>query len=141
MKYRAFLIATALLISSCGSNIEKEEVYDYEIALNSHIEWKSIFEQDEDYYLVYFYSYYCRYCQELKQEILQYYLLEKEIIYFVDVTDLKDIYYTGGEEMIGVIDSEELKIKGTPTLIDIEWGAITDVCLGVNQIREKINGT
>lgn len=90
---RCFLIFCGLmLLNSCVSDnlsntFSLRSYNDYE---EYFIETEQIFNQEENDYLIYFFSMYCNACYDLKQKIFDY-IDNKHPLYFVDCSK-QDIY-------------------------------------------------
>lgn len=133
MKIRLLVLST--LLASCSpTNTSKPIIYDYDIV--SHIEWNDIFLQEATDYIVYFYSVSCGHCKELKGEIINYYFLEKEDMYFV----CTDTYVKLGNsiDLIGTNNVDDFYIFGTPFLIKLHNSEIISYYPGVAKIREYL---
>jgi len=96
--------------------------------------WDNIFKQTEKEYLVYFYSDYCGHCQNIKDEVLQFYCISKYKMYFVNATnDAK--FGSDVSSFVGINDPYEFFIPGTPFLTIIKDHALCEYYAGVNAIR------
>lgn len=115
-----------------------ESVLDYSIVETS-ISWVDVFEQIEERYLVYFYSEYCGYCRNIKEEFLSYYLLNKEKIYFVDAIKEKAVYHSGAEGIIGIDNIDDYYIPGTPFLVEFTNWQVTNYYMGMEAIRMYVS--
>lgn len=100
--------------------------------------WIDLFAHTEELYLVYVYSDTCMHCLSIKDQIEEF--ADTSIIpfYFVQYTDEIPIG-TNVEITIGVTSVEECFIKGTPTLILIENGAVSFNIAGTEIILETID--
>ena len=130
---RLFLSIICLLTASCninGSAVIKK--YDYD-DVTSKILWSDIFTQEEDCYLVYFYRTTCAHCNELKEEILNYYFASEKTMYFVEVDDKARYGSVTDLTLITCID--DFYIFGTPFLIEMENNKIKNYYAGVTNIR------
>lgn len=133
---RTILLLLTLLLTGCSSDIQpiiKE--YDYS-DVTAFISWNDVFKQEENEYSVYFFSQTCGHCKELKQEILSYYFGNYEQLYFVETGE--DTVYGSPSDLVGVNSIECFYIFGTPFLINIESGAVSNYCAGNTKIREYI---
>ena len=145
MKKLSLLSVMLLIGCSMGGNVSKEneeqeipKKLDYADVTTS-IHWPDIFLQEEQRYLVYFYSEYCGYCKNIKDEFLSYYLLDKEKIYFVDAIKEKAVFKGNAESIIGLKEITDFYIPGTPFLLEImDWTA-TNYYVGMENIRLYIN--
>ena len=133
MKKLLFLLSSVLV--SCGATTQTPSVtYDYEDV--NHIDWYDSFKQEETDYLVYYYSPTCSHCNMIKQEIISYYLLEKEPLYFVN-TQLNS-RFGPTKELTGICDIDSFHIFGTPFLIRVKDYKVADYYPGVGKIREYL---
>ncbi len=144
-----FLISQITLLSSCVSlsithsneqNEErKEQVIEHSYDEISHLKiyWSTIFVQEEDNYYVYLYSVTCSHCNSIKNEMIEYALLEQEKIYFVSSS--AEHVLTQEVNKYEQIDSlDDLKIKGYPTLLKLENHIVKKNLAGAKEIREEL---
>ncbi len=110
---------------------------DYSI-VETFIEWKDIFNQQEADYFVYFYSTTCAHCRNIKQDILSLYLSEKINLYFICMDKIDD-RYSNQYEIIGVCDSNKLYILGTPFLIEVKDYRVYQYYAGEKAIKEFLS--
>ena len=136
MKRYTSLIIPLLLICGCQSKNTEEE-HNYHEIKNRLISWDYIFEQEEDDYLVYFYSERCGHCNEIKQEILKFYLAEYTPMYFV-CTDY-DAIFGPKSDLVGVDNIDDFYIFGTPFLARLHNHIVTNYYVGVSEIRSFIS--
>ena len=123
------------MLASCSSyetiKHNYHEIKDHLISLSD------IFIQEEDTYLVYFYSERCGHCNELKQDILSYYFKQITPMYFI-CTDIEIV--TGPpKDLLGISDINEFYIFGTPFLTLIKDGTVADYYVGKVQILDFIS--
>ena len=140
------LLSLALLIS-CSSNqssdviIEEEQqethVLDYSIVTTS-IHWNEVFDQEEERYLIYFYSEYCGYCRNIKEEFLTYYLNTDDRIYFINAIEEKAVFRGDAGSLLGRKVMTDFYIPGTPFLLELANWTITNYYLGLDSIRMYI---
>ena len=144
LKMKKKLLCLLLLISSCSNNPgseEKAEIetnsgkLDYSITKQDQIKWVDVFNQKEERYMVYFYSEYCGYCRSIKEEILNYYLLEKDRFYFVDAIEEEAVFHAPANGIIGCDNIEDFYIAGTPMLVEFTDWIVTNQYTGVENIR------
>ena len=75
---KKLLPLSILLITSCSNEApqpvleENRVVLDYSITEQDQIHWVDVFSQEEERYMIYFYSETCGYCRILKEDILNY---------------------------------------------------------------------
>ena len=141
---KLFLLSTLLVISCTPETNEpvieeKEDLkLDYSIAENDHVKWGEIFSREEKRYMVYFYSNYCGYCRMLKEDILNYYLLNKEKMYFVNAIEENAVFGTPASGIIGLKCIEDFYIAGTPTLVEFTNWIVTNLYSGLDNIKMYI---
>lgn len=139
------ILLSAVLLASCAFKDEEkrkepESEVTYEDVCNLKIAWKDIFNQEENYYLVYFYSEECGYCNMIKQEVLDYCQKEIKKMYFVDVPNDEDVVIKRPPATnIGISNIDEMFILGTPSMIEIEEKVIKSYYVGVQSIRAFIS--
>ena len=109
-------LSLLLFLTGCGvakkeeKEIEEADVtLDYAITTDNQIKWADIFNQEENRYVVYFYSEYCGHCKLVKQDILSYYLLDLEKIYFVDVVKEDAVFKANQGDIIGMKNIDDFK--------------------------------
>lgn len=93
--------------------------------------FNQITTQEEEKYLVYYYSDDCSYCDEIKSEVLDFMNEEKDIKIYVINSAKAD-----GTRLINPADSNYY--LGTPTFLTIENGSIVDYNSGVEDIPKLI---
>ncbi len=131
------LILTTLItvLASCSSS--ETIKHNYHEIKDHLISWSDIFVQEEDTYLVYFYSERCGHCNELKQDILSYYFKEITPMYFI-CTDI-EIVIGPPKDLLEISDINEFYIFGTPFLTLINDGTVADYYVGKAQILDFIS--
>lgn len=146
-KMKKISLLSVMLLVGCSINgnvakendeIEQQKQFDYSDVTTS-IHWTDVFLQEEERYLVYFYSEYCGYCKSIKEEFLSYYLLDKETIYFVDAIKEDAVFCGNAENIIGMKSIEDFYIPGTPFLLEIIENTATNYYVGLENIRLYIN--
>ena len=135
---KPLLLCFSLLLSGCvpTSNIELV-IYDYEDVSDARIKWSDIFSQEEDQYSVYFYSVTCGHCAEIKQNVLSYYFLDIETMYFVQTDE--ETKFGAVVVLTGISDIDLFHIFGTPFLVNIKEHSVSSYCGGVNSILKYID--
>ena len=142
---KQFILLSVLLLTSCGvtgseSQEEDEKKIDYDDLELPKIAWSDIFLKEDDKYLVYFYSEECGYCNSIKEEILDYYEMTTRKMYFIDVIEDGNVVINHSfDSVIGVNDVNNLFIRGTPSLLEIENHAVLNYYAGVQTIRAFIS--
>ena len=132
---KVILLLCSLLVS-CGSS-HKEAVVEYDYSdVSTHIDWYDSFVQEEDDYLVYYYSETCSHCNSIKQQVIRYYLSEKEPMYFVN-TNLNS-KFGPVKELSGINDIDSFYIFGTPFLLRVKEHMVSDYYPGTKKILEYL---
>ena len=137
MKKCKSLLIPLLVLCGCTTT-KKEELHNYHEIKDRQIEWNSIFKQEEEDYLVYFYSERCGYCNEIKQDVLKFYLADYLPMYFV-CTDY-DAVVGPRSDLTGVDNIDDFYIFGTPFLARLLEHKIANYYVGVSEIRQFISG-
>ena len=130
-----------LMAFLCFGCHKKEAVnLDYEIFENRFIQWGELFNQKEDTYYAYVFSYACGYCQDIKEDVLSF-AYRKENFYFVVYS--KEIPIIDSSiSIIGEKDISKIGVVGTPTLLEIQDDKIKECFAGSKQIyKHLINNT
>ena len=137
MKFLFLLLIPLVLISGCQRPAETKIDHNYHETKNDLIFWDNVFAQEQDDYLVYFYSESCGHCNEIKQDVITFYLKELIDMYFV-CTDI-DAVFGPTKNLIGVNTIDDFYIFGTPFLTRIKEHAVSEYYVGSNAIRNYIN--
>ena len=142
---KKILLLSVLIITGCMNNTkpvenEEQEVYlDYSITEKDQIKWADVFLQSEERYMVYFYSETCGYCRILKEDILNYYLLNKEKIYFMDAIKENATFKSPASGMIGISCIDNFYIAGTPILVEFTKWTVTNLYAGIDDVKMYID--
>ena len=115
------------------------EELDYSLIAEKQLSWNEILSKSKSRYVVYFYSEYCGYCKQVKQEILSYYLKNVDEMYFVDTVKEKAVYKSNDGMLIGTKKISDLYIFGTPFLLEVTDYTVTNWYAGVDSIRLYID--
>ena len=137
MKKIISLVIPLLLLCSCNANKSQPVTHNYHETKESLIPWSDVFSQTEADYLVYFYSESCGHCNEIKQDVISFYLKELIDMYFV-CTDI-EANFGPTKDLIGVDNIESFYIFGTPFLTRIADYQVTEYYVGAKAIRNYIN--
>lgn len=137
---RILLITFLISLSGCWTNdIIQEPInipdVDYPDAF---IEWNDLFNQKEENYFVYVFSYTCYYCKEIKDKIISFYEQSKYTMFFCEYS--KEIPI--GQNITNTIESNDINsmfIKGTPSLILISEGTVLLNVAGKSDVEAIIN--
>lgn len=137
-----FLIFQTFLIPGC-----QNEVLTFSVNSNKSPEslieksissWNELFAHTDEAYLNYIYSDTCLHCLSIKDEMEEFANNSVIPIYFILFNDEIPIG-NDLEKTIGVTTIDQCFIKGTPTLILIENGAVSFNIAGATNILETID--
>ena len=134
-----------LILIGCSEPVENAETdvtkteYEYSITENKQITWNEVLSKSKSRYVVYFYSEYCGYCKQVKQEVLSYYLKNVDEMYFIDTVKEKAVYKSNDGVLIGTKNITDFYIFGTPFLARLLNHKISNYYVGVKEIRDFIN--
>lgn len=138
---KLILLVTLTLLSCSKVELQTSEEtticssYDYDYFASRTIDFNNIFNFDYDYE-VYIFSKSCRHCENIKDLVLSYALLNNDL-YFVEFSNsiplTNDISST-----IGVDRYEDVYILGTPTLLVIKSKVLTANIAGEKNITNYI---
>ena len=134
-KIKSLLLSIIFLFLSC-SNYEPNK-HNYHEIKDYNINWSDIFIQDDDDYLVYFYSERCGHCNEIKQDVISFSLEDIFPLYFI-CTDI-EVIIGPTKDLIGVDSIDDFYIFGTPFLIRIYQHAIASYYVGSNEVKDYIS--
>ena len=129
------LLFPLLLLSSCSS--EEPIYHNYHEIKCSLISWSDVFVQEEDDYLVYFYSERCGHCKEIKQDIISFYLEDIYSMYFV-CTDI-EVTFGPNKNLAGIDNIDDFYIFGTPFLLNLVEHKVSAYYIGANEVKEHIS--
>ena len=140
-KLRILPFALTALFASCtpakSEQMSKNTFSEYKQTIDEKIMWSDCLSQNEDHYLVFFYSETCSHCHEIMGDVLSF--KEENILklYFLNVKE-RDIKIPISNNIgltIGIDNVDDLFISGTPSIIEIENWIVkaniagTDNCL------------
>ena len=140
-KLRILPFALTALLASCtpakSEQMSKNTFSEYKQTIDEKIMWSDCLSQNEDHYLVFFYSETCAHCHEIMGDVLSF--KEENILkmYFLNVKeqDIKIPISNKIDLTIGIDTVDDLFIAGTPSIIEIENWIVkaniagTDNCL------------
>ena len=150
MKLHTLPLLLVAVFTSCSSSksesSSKNAIQEYEIVRKQEINLDDCLSQIEEKYLIFFHSETCPHCQEIIEDVIAF--AESNIIktYFLDVSKKENkINRCSFEEIEAGIDRvENLKIVGTPSIIEVEKGITTvnvagkSACLAfLNEQKDK----
>ena len=140
-KLRILPFALTALFASCtpaeSEQMSKNTFSEYKQTIDEKIMWSDCLSQNEDHYLVFFYSETCSHCHEIMGDVLSF--KEENILklYFLNIKeqDIKIPISNNIDLTIGIDNVDDLFISGTPSIIEIENWIVkaniagTDNCL------------
>lgn len=129
------IIFSILLLTSC--NNETPIYHNYHETKNSLISWHDIFTQEENNYLVYFYSERCGHCNEIKQDVISFYLEDIYPMYFV-CTDI-EVVLGPKNSLVGIDNINDFYIFGTPFLLNLVDHKVDSYYGGASEVKEYIS--
>ncbi|MGM9874098.1 MAG: hypothetical protein ACI31G_04195 [Bacilli bacterium] len=143
MKHFPFIFTILLLpiFTSCHKNNDESSLlnnaknHSYEEVKDYFITFDEIFLKEEYSYYVYFFSYQCVHCNNIKNEVIEYALNENnERIYFIhfesDFPRCDDIHFS----LVGINKIEDVCLVGTPSLLEIKDKQISEYRLGEEEV-------
>lgn len=117
--------------------VSNETNHSYDEISHLIINYQDIFLQTEQHYFVYFYTFNCGHCYQLKNYMISYALCNQIKTYFIsENNDIK--YGSNTNKTIGINDIEQLFILGYPSLIEIKNKALIYNEAGKDKILKKI---
>ena len=129
---------TSILILGCSPNKEAKAIeYDYSDVADLTICWNDILSVESDKYFAYIYSRTCGHCNEIKQDVITYALVNKGALYFVPFNKTIPI----------IIDRtlplekdkvEDLGIVGTPSMFLIVNHVVKENYVGKKEIVKTL---
>ena len=133
MKKALSLVLPILLITGCEpkKQVQKEQ-HNYHEIKDRLIDFANVFDQAEFDYLVYFYSERCAHCNEIKNDVITYYLNSDKDMYFV-CTDL-DVVFGPQSDLTGIDNIDDFHIFGTPFLVRMVEHKVNEYYAGTRAI-------
>ena len=105
-----------------------------------HIEWKNLFNQQNDKYYAYVYSVMCTPCSMLREEVTTFARSGKTHFYFITATE--DVPFVEDPDLadasLGATSLESVYCYNTPTLIEITANAVTKYSRNYYEIKAFI---
>ena len=150
MKLHTLPLLLVAVFTSCSpsknESSSKNAIKEYEIVHKQEINLDDCLSQIEEKYLIFFHSETCPHCQEIIEDVIAF--AESNIIktYFLDVSKKENkINRCSFEEIeVGIDQVENLKIVGTPSIVEVEKGITTvnvagkSACLAfLNEQKDK----
>ncbi|MCQ2792017.1 MAG: hypothetical protein MJ208_00675 [Bacilli bacterium] len=123
MKIKALLLVIPLFFSCSDQHGDDPTPviphHSYDEVSDRVVMWQSALNVREDDYCVYFYSRVCQYCDSIRDEVIEIALTHQTPIYFCNDNEIKIDANVNPEETIGETDINSFKIKGFPSLIEV----------------------
>lgn len=133
MKKKIGLGSLVLLVflASCSSSTSEQSSFSassgFNIPVEQEIIWTDCLSQEEDDYLVFFFSETCNHCHEIMGDVLAFSAENIIKVYFSDINkgESKIPISRKIDDTIGIDDISSFFIAGTPTLIEVFEGTVT----------------
>lgn len=125
-----------------GNNSQQINNYTYSDVAEYAILEEDIFEQKEEFYLVYVYKNSCSICEQIKPTVLNFAINSGYRMYFVNTSNLMqscDSAEISKNNSVGTNDVRKLYLYGTPTIFAINQGSVHEVLIGGNEITNSLN--
>ena len=142
MTYRFFIaslafLATVVACSPAHVITSKKTYQDYDIVQSQQIRWLDILNQQEENYIVFIYSETCGYCHDMLDEIVDFATERILPTYFVNSSI--DRIQISDDYGIGIMDINDLSIKGTPSIIEVNEQMVVANVPGIDQCLSYLN--
>lgn len=138
MKGKILLLAIPFLFScSSGNNPSVDPTiphHSYEEVSDKMINWIDTFKVSHNDYCVYFFSRTCKYCDSIRDEVIDIALKSETKIYFCNDNAIKTDQYLDVESTIGEDDITHFKIKGFPSIIEVNKHVVKSHNAGRNSV-------
>ena len=143
MKFLRFIVSllSISLITSCTPSEESVPQYktfkQFQVVVDNSIEWQNILNQEENNYIIFFYSETCAYCHEMQEEVIDFAITCPLKTYFLDAVE-NDVPIDS-DKKIGVSNYEEASINGTPSILEVENATIVANISGIDDCLTYLN--
>ena len=150
MKLHTLSLLLAAVFTSCSpsksESSSKNAVQEYGIIIKQEINLSDCLSQEEEDYLVFFHSDTCGHCKEIIDDVTLFASSNIIKTYFLNVSKSENkVPRCSLEDVdIGIDKFSDLKIVGTPTIVEVEKGITTanvagkDLCLKfLNEKKDK----
>ena len=143
MKFLRFVVSllSISLITSCTPTEESAPQYkafkEFQVVVDNSIKWPDILNQEENKYIIFFYSETCAYCHEMQSEVVDFAITCPLKTYFLDT--LENDVPIDSDKKIGVSNYEEASINGTPSILEIENATINANISGIDDCLTYLN--
>ena len=144
MKLKVFCypLLSLIFLASCTPTESSQSSSENETIPESfQINWEDSFKQEEDDYLVFYYSETCAQCHEIMGDVIAFANSNIKKTYFANIVSEngKMPIVKGSEPIVGVNDISDFYIAGTPTLIEIKEGIVTSHVPGKDKCLTFLN--
>ena len=145
MKLHTLPLLLVAVFTSCSSgkseSKSKNAIEEYEIASKQEINLVDCLSQKEDEYLVFFHSETCGHCKEIIDDVILFATSDIIKTYFLNISknENKITRCSRDEIELGINRVEDLKIVGTPTIVEVEKGVITANVVGKDSCLAFLN--
>ena len=145
MKLHTLPLLWVVVFASCSTGISesssKNAIQEYGIVSKQDVNLADCLSQIEEKYLIFFYSETCGHCKEIIEDVTLF--AESNIIktYFLNISKNENkIERCSHDEIeIGIDSVEDLKIVGTPTIVEVENGVTSANVVGKDSILSFLN--
>lgn len=138
MKGKILLLSIPLLFSCSSGNGEDVDPtiphHSYEEVSDKMINWTDTFTVSHNDYCVYFFSRTCKYCDAIRDEVIDVALKRATKIYFCNDNAIETDRYLDVESTIGEGDISHFKIKGFPSIIEVSNHLVKSHHPGRNEV-------
>lgn len=136
------LISSLFLFTSCQKEESQSEYvsHSYEEVKDYFITFDTIFDLEIDFYYVYFFSYQCVHCNNIKNEMIDY-ALKFNDMYFCHFESSFPRCEDKNYSLVGLTNVDDICLVGTPELVKIKNKTIIDYMLGEQEIMFEINNS
>ena len=145
MKLHTLPFLLAVVFTSCSpsksESTSKNAIQEYEIVSKQEINLSECLSQEEEQYLVFFHSDTCGHCKEIMEDVVLFASSNIMKMYFLNVakTENRIDRCSLDEIEVGVDQVDDLKIVGTPTIMEIENGVTTMNVAGKDDCLKFLN--
>ena len=107
MKFLRFVVSllSISLITSCTPTEESAPQYkafkEFQVVVDNSIKWPDILNQEENKYIIFFYSETCAYCHEMQQEVID----------FAITCPLKTYFLNTSENTVPIKEDKVINVK------------------------------
>ncbi len=143
MKLSRFIvpILSICVLTACSQSENSSESFkaykDFEVVANNSITWPEILNQEENSYIIFFYSETCAYCHEMQQEVIDFAITCPLKTYFLNTSE--NTVPIKENKVINVKNYEEASITGTPTILEVKEATIIDNIAGIDDCLTYLN--